>query len=78
MLETLLISGGMTLAALIVAAVFGYTGFWMGRQVADRPVSMPTWPLSNAGGQQILDEYDAYEDALRKPGLDADIKDGGK
>ena len=75
MLEILAISGGMALALLIVAAVFGYAGFWMGRQVADRPISMPR-PWTTNSGQPVLDEYDAYDEALRSPGLDADIKEG--
>lgn len=74
MLEILAISGGMALAVLIVAGVFGYVGFWMGRQVADRPIPMPGGPWTTSSGQPILDEYDAYDEALRSPGLDADMK----
>ena len=74
MLEILAISGGMALAVLIVAGVFGYAGFWMGRQVADKPIAMPGRPWATSSGQPVLDEYDAYDEALRSPGLDADMK----
>lgn len=76
MLEILAISGGTALAVLIIAGVFGYAGFWMGRQVADKPIPMPGGPWTTSPGQPVLDEYDAYDEALRSPGLDADIKGG--
>jgi len=44
--------------------------------VAERPIERKAKTYSP--GAPVLDEYDAYEEALHLPGIDADTKEAGK
>jgi hypothetical protein len=72
----MIFSCAAVLVALLVAFAFLYLGFWMGRQVAERPIERKAKTYSP--GAPVLDEYDAYEEALHLPGIDADTKEAGK
>ena len=52
----------ITLLVLLVAVVFLFIGFWMGRKTQDKIVFTPH--VKNDGGQPPLAEYDPFEDAM--------------
>jgi len=75
-MTTMIFSCAAVVLALLVALAFLYLGFWMGRQVAERPIDRQAKAYSP--GAPVLDEYDAYEEALKAPGLDAETKEADR
>lgn len=73
-MTTLIFSFIAVVLAVVIAGVFSYMGFAAGRQVAEKPIQPAASRATMGTGEPVLDEYDAYEEALRGPGIDADVK----